>query len=198
MRLSGTASWRVEIRDDPLVDCALWIRDAERLPVAEDPLVPGPVDLDHPPGPISASDDALGTEWLGWWYSLVAPERRLHPPVLDAEPAYDTPDPLGLAPYPSLAAVVARRWPQAIRWQADRQRVRRQPDLASAAVSQTVAAVERNAGRPVAPFSVEFLVLPVRDEVIRQVSPVRFLVPEPAMEGPGWTGWLRSLFTRLG
>jgi hypothetical protein len=191
MRLSGTSSWRVAIGGDPLVDCALWIRDTERLPVADDPLVPGPADLDHPPGPISTSDDALGAEWLGWWFSLVAPERRLHAPVFDAEPAYGTPDPLGLAPYPALAAVVARRWPEAMRW-TRRHRAR------SMMVGQVVTEVERDLGRPVAPFSVEFIMLPVRDEVIRQVSQVRFLVPDPAVAGPGWTDWLRDLFTRLG
>jgi hypothetical protein len=193
MRLSGTTSWRVQIGGDPLVDCALWIRDTERLPVADDPLVPGPADVDHPPAPISTSDDVLGADWLGWWYSLVAPERRIHAPVLDAEPAYDTPDPLGLAPYPALAAVVARRWPEAMRWQ--NSRGHRAPSMT---VNQVVAEVERDLGRPVAPFNVEFLVLPVRDEIIRQVSQVRFLVPGPAMDRPDWTGWLRTLFTRLG
>ena len=34
--------------------------------------------------------------------------------------------------------------------------------------------------------------------VIRQASEVRFLVPEPAMDGARWSAWLRTLFTRLG
>jgi len=163
------------------------------LPVADDPLVPGPADLDHPPAPISTSDETLGAEWLGWWYSLVAPERRLPAPTFDAEPAYDTPDPLGLAPYPTLAAVVARRWREAMRWQNSRGH-----PAHTMTVTNVVAEVERDLGRPVAPFNVEFLVLPVRDEVIRPVSEVRFLVPEPAMDGARWSAWLRTLFTRLG
>jgi len=36
-----------------MMDCALWIRAAERLQIPPDPLVPGPLDIDRPPSPIS-------------------------------------------------------------------------------------------------------------------------------------------------
>ena len=54
-----------------------------------------------------------GEEWLAWWISLV--DRRPRPPLRvrppdHAEPAYDTPDSLGLARLPALCRPVARRW----------------------------------------------------------------------------------------
>jgi hypothetical protein len=194
MRRSGTDSWRVAVRSDPLIDCALWIRAAERLDVPPDPLVPGPADIDHPPAPISTADDTIARQWLGWWYTLIAPHQTPRPPDPALEPAYGSPDPLGLAPYPALAAVVTRRRSQAFEWH--HARSSGWPD--SSAINEVVAEVERSAGRAVRPFDVEFLLIPVRDDVIRRVDDRRHLVPSPVYHGPTWGPWLRALITRIG
>jgi hypothetical protein len=76
MRLSGTQSWQIRVGTNTLLDCALWIRAAERLAVPADPLVPGPLDLDRPPAPISTADEPIAAEWLVWWHSLVDPGAR--------------------------------------------------------------------------------------------------------------------------
>jgi hypothetical protein len=34
--------------------------------VPEDPLVPGPLDLDHAQAPISTADETIAAQWLGW------------------------------------------------------------------------------------------------------------------------------------
>jgi hypothetical protein len=175
------------------MECALWIRSAERLAVPPDPLVPGPLDLDRPPAPISAADDAIAGEWLGWWHSLVAPGSQA--PATASEPAYGTPDPLGLAPYPALAALVTRRWPQVLQWQASRIRTGPQP---SPNITEIVRDVERHAGRGVRPFRWEMILLPVRDDVIREVHPERHLVPERVYGSPPWIEWLRDRVQRLG
>jgi hypothetical protein len=196
MRLSGTDSWRVEVRTDSLIDCALWIRAAERLDVPPDPLVPGPADLTHPPAPISTADDDLADQWLSWWHSLIAPQRVTRAPDPSLEPAYGSPDPLGLAAYPALAAVVTQRWRQANDWHnAQHQRWRDRP---SPVIGEVVRDIERAAGHKVRAFRVEFILIPVRDDVIRAVDDNRYLVPLPVVEGPAWPAWLRSLFTRLG
>src|SRR6185503_14014207 len=125
----------------------------------------------------STSDDAIAGQWLGWWYSLVAPQRQsvVADPV--AEPAYGTPDPLGLAPYPELAMIVEHRWPQVHEWHSDRERAWvARPHPRTPMISDIVRDVERKAGRRVRPFTAELLLLPVRDEVIRPVEPDRYLV----------------------
>jgi hypothetical protein len=192
----GTRSWQVNVGSDHLMDGALWIRAAERLVVPPDPLVPGPLDLDHPPGPISAADDRLADEWLGWWHSLAAPGRGTGPAGPASEPAYGSPDPLGLAPYPALAALVTRRWMQAVAWQST---TRRPPQIpAPMTTNNVVREVETAAGRPVKPFFVQFILLPVRDDAIREVTPERYLVPARVYHTPQWAEWLRDLVTRIG
>jgi hypothetical protein len=187
----GTAS--------PMVECALWIRAAERLQIAEDPLVPGPLDIDRPPPPISTGDEVVCEQWLSWWYSLVAPLLQPQPLDIGLEPALDTPDPLGLAPFPVLAALVAKRWPQVREWQIERQRhPMAQRDPHSMLANDVVRELERAWGRRVRPFSLDFVLLPVRDDEIRKVDEERYLVPERVYHGPGWEGWLRDLVTRIG
>jgi hypothetical protein len=199
MRLSGTKSWQISVGTNMLIDCALWIRAVERLAVPADPLVPGPLDLERPPAPISTADESIAAEWLGWWHSLVDPAARGVPPGRMLEPAYDTPDPLGLAAYPLLAAIVTRRWQQASEWHHERQRKYIEAQLPpSPMISKQVAAFERALGRRVRPFTVEFVLIAVRDEVIREINPQRYLVPDKVYDGPNWAGWIRDLVARVG
>lgn len=53
--------------------------------------------------------------------------------------------------------------------------------------------LERELGRKARPFSLEFVLLPVRDNQVRPVGPDRFLVPERVYDGPQWPGLLRGL-----
>jgi hypothetical protein len=186
---------------ESLLDCALWIRAAERIDVPADPLVPGPLDVHPLPDPTVVADAALGAEWLRWWWSLVdSPDPRPRPPLDPApEPAYDTPDPLGLARLPALRSLVAQRWPEARRWHAARLRDERGAyRVPSADNGHTVGAVEREFGRRLRPFHVEFVLLPVRDDAIRRVDEHRYLVPERVYGGPAWSSWLRELVRRIG
>jgi hypothetical protein len=183
-----------------LIDCALWIRATERIDVPADPLVPGPLDIDALPAATVVADAALGIEWLHWWWSLVdPPDRRPRLPLGPApEPAYDTPDPLGLARLPALRDLVARQWPEARRWHSRRALDKDRHRVPAAGDSRTVLAVERELGRRLRPFDVEFILLPVRDDTIRRVYDGRYLVPERVYAGPAWSSWLRELVKRVG
>ncbi|WP_123557618.1 hypothetical protein [Micromonospora sp. HM5-17] len=199
----GPISWRMGVRRwDQLLDCALWMRAAERIEPPPHRLVPGPLDVAQPPAPTRGGDvpdEVLGAEWLGWWLSLVDPTRQPIRSGADLEPAYDTPDPLGLAPYPALRRIVAQRWPEARDWHAARQRAGYERPGPTSAISGTVVyEIERSLGRPLRPFSVEFILLPVRDEVIRRVDAEHYLVPEQVHDSPRWTIWLRNLVSRIG
>jgi hypothetical protein len=200
VRLNGFDSWRMAIGSaSPMVNCALWIRAAERLQIPEDPLVPGPLDIDRPPPPISIGDEGISKQWLGWWRSLVAPRQWNQPPDRFLEPAHGTPDPLGLAPFPVLAAVVARRWPQALEWLSVQERRKAEgPGPQAGIPNEVVRDLERMLGRRARPFNVEFILLPVLDEQIRQVDDEHYLVPERVYLGPGWERWLRGLVARIG
>lgn len=196
----GPISWRIGIRRwEYLVDCALWIRAGERIEVPAHRLVPGPLDHDELLRPSRPPGHVPGTEWLGWWLSLVDPAGQRPCPPADLEPADDTPDPLGLAPWPALSRVVAERWPEAHEWHVARQR----DSLgllrpASSVTGDVVRRVEASLGRSVRPFSVEILLLPVRDDVIRRVAQERYLVPERVHDSPRWRVWLRDLVLRIG
>ena len=48
------------------------------------------------------------------------------------------------------------------------------------------------------PFRAEIVLIPVRDDVIRQIGPQRYLVPEHLYDGPLWSAWIRDLVARLG
>ncbi|MGH3294919.1 MAG: hypothetical protein ACRDP7_24285, partial [Trebonia sp.] len=100
----------------------------------------------------------------------------------------------GLGGWPALQRVVAARWQEATDWH------RRRKIAALAAGPphdlRTVHAVrdlERELGRRVKPFDLDFALLPVRDDQIRQPRPGRYLVPERLRDGPRWPQLLREL-----
>jgi hypothetical protein len=158
---------------------------------------------DLPPPLGEAHGPRLGDEWLAWWISLV--DRRPRPPVLppddDAEPAHDTPDPLGLARLPALRGHVTRRWTEFLHWRTAYHRAHgtfasRRPvgDLRD---NDAVRDVEATLGRRAAPFSLTFTLLPVRDDRIRLVETAHYLVPERVYLDAGWSAWLRTVVAEV-
>ena len=127
MQEAGKPSWRIVVRRwEQLIDSALWIRAAERLDVPAGGVIPGPLDIDPVPAPSTSSGPPTGPG-AGVGGLVALPGGRAGPGAASRgtrspEPAYDTPDPLGLAGRPALRAVVARRWPEMRDWQAERTR----------------------------------------------------------------------------
>jgi hypothetical protein len=201
MEVAGTRSWRIsEDRWPEVFDLALWFRAAERIGVPAGGIVPGPADIDALPDRSAAPADEteLAAGWLAWWQALAgAPplrepldRSRLPSPVMFMEP----PDFAGLAGWPALQRVVAARWREAKDWHDRRKRAGLvagpRHDMRTV---QTVRDLERELGRPVKPFDLDFALLPVRDDQIRQVRPGRYLVPEGLRDGPRWPQVLREL-----
>jgi hypothetical protein len=117
------------------------------------------------------------------------------------EPAFDTPDPLGLAQLPVLRGLVARRWNEFQHWRTAYHRAygtftSRRP-VGDLRETNTVRDVEVTLGRKAAPFHLRFTLLPVRDDRIRLVAPGQYLVPERVYLGAGWSAWLRTVVTEV-
>lgn len=200
MELAGSRSWRIsEDRWSEAFDVALWFRAAERIDVPAGGIVPGPAEIDPPPARSAAPADhtELAAGWLAWWQALAgAPPLRepLDPSRPPPELAFVGPDAAGLAGWPVLQRVVAARWREATNWHDRRKRA----GLAAGPPHdlRTVHAVrdlERELGRQVKPFELDFVLLPVRDDQVRQVRPDRYLIPESLRDGPRWPSLLREI-----
>src|SRR5689334_9341327 len=195
-----------------LYDVALWVRAAERINVRSGGIVPGPLDIE--PLPEATTDGAdLVEGWLGWWQALTSQPRwpvgRLvdlaaEGPVMAGPPPvqvqFAPPEFPGLSPWPSLHRVVLARWPQAHGWHNARKTTGLR-DLRhhhrAGREGEVVAEVERALGRRVPAFDVEFIVVPVLDQNIRQLAETRYLVPEMVYSTPKWAQWLRALVVEL-
>jgi hypothetical protein len=206
----GDLSWRIAVdRWNQEYDWALWLRAAERIDAPAGGAVPGPLDLDPLPAPTADADPAeLRTGWLAWWRALTT--RPSWQPVdgwPDLPPrdwpgfVAGPPDFAGLADWPELQRVAAARWTEADAWHDPRKlagiQAMHQDPAAQLRNNRTVGEVEKRLRRRVPPFSLEFILLPVRDEEIRQPRPERYLVPERVYDSPRWTDWLGLLVTRL-
>lgn len=200
MRFTRVTGWRISVRaDDGTTVFALWLRDVEGIAVPASPLVPGPLDMGElPPSPDGEHDPLLGEEWLAWWVSLV--DRRERPPPLppddDVQPAFDTPDPLGLARLPALRGLVTRHWDRFQEWRIAHRRAHgtfadRRP--AGLRDNDVVREVEAALGRKARPFHLSFTLLPVRDDRVVPAGPHHCLVPERVYLGAGWPAWLRPV-----
>jgi hypothetical protein len=209
MQLLGSRSWQIHVqRAAQQYDLPLWIRAAEGIEAAG-ALVPGPLEIDPPPPP-SATEPGpdLAEGWTAWWHAVVrqprpagpaAADRSLAPPGFAApDMSFGPPDFAGLTGWPALHEVVIRRWIEAHEWHSRRKRAAadRLPRNGSVE-NRVVREVERSLGRPVPPFVVEFVVLPVRDEQVRRVHEGRYLVPERVHDGTGWADELRRVVNRL-
>jgi hypothetical protein len=200
MELAGSRSWRIsEDRWSEAFDVALWFRAAERIDVPAGGIVPGPAEIDALPDRAiaHAGEAELAAGWLAWWQALAGVPPLRAPLALSRPPpelVFMGPDPAGLAGWPALQRVVAARWREAKDWHDRRKRA----GLAAGPPHdmRTVHAVrglERELGRRVKPFELDFVLLPVRDDQVRQVRPDRFLVPESLRDGPDWPRLLREL-----
>jgi len=200
MRLAGSPSWRIsEDQWSESFDVVLWFRAAERIEVAAGGMVPGAADVTPLPDPGTDPSQAaeLAAGWLAWWHALIEmpplspPSGPAYPPALLA---FDPPDFPGLAGWPALHRAVARRWRQAYDWHDARVKAGLEAGLhRDARTGQVVAELERELGRKARPFSLDLVLLPVRDEEIRQVGTDRYLVPERVYDGPRWPALLRGL-----
>jgi hypothetical protein len=202
MRPGGSQSWQIRVaRAELHYDLALWIRAAERIPVQAGGLVPGPLDLDPAPVPSALHGAGLVAGWLDWWYELANLPRAGGPgrPARPPEAGYGPPNFDSLAGWPALQAIAVRRWRQGHAWHTARrpQSIERQRALALRE-TEIVRDVESSLGRRVGPFTLEFIVLPVRDDEVRMVSATRYLVPEQVYDAEGWASWLARLVTSLG
>ena len=56
-----------------------------------------------------------------------------------------------------------------------------------------MAGLERELARKARPFSLDLVLLPVRDDQNRPAGADRYLVPERVYDGPQWLGLLRGL-----
>jgi len=201
MRVAGSSSWRIsEDRWPEAFDVALWFRAAERIDVASGGVVPGPADIEPLPEPGTDPSHAaeLAAGWLAWWHSLTGmpplapPSGMSHPPAVMAfSGSAGFP---GLAGWPVLQRAVARRWRQAQDWHNARMQAGLEAGLYhDRRTGQVVAGLERELGRAARPFSVDFVLLPVRDDQIRPAGADRYLVPERVHDGPQWPDLLRTL-----
>jgi hypothetical protein len=201
MEVAGTRSWRIsEDRWSEAFDLALWFRAAERIVVLAGGVIPGPAEIDPLPDRSTALADEteLAAGWLAWWQVLTGARPLREPPDPSRLPSAmvftGPPDYAGLAGWPVLQRVVAARWREARDWH-DR---RKKAGLAAGPrhdmrTVQTVRDLERDLGRRVKPFELDFVLLPVRDDQIRQIRPDRYLVPESLRDGPRWPRLLREL-----
>jgi hypothetical protein len=204
MEVAGTRSWRMsEDRWPEVISIALWLRAAERIAVpadGPDGVVPGETDIDPVPPPTAAASEAaeLAAGWLAWWRALVlAPPLRepVDPDRAPSELAFaGPPDFAALAQWPALRLAGVARWREAAEWNASRVRAGMNAGLMrDLRANQVVRDLERELGRPVRPFELDIVIVPVRDDQIRSLGPARYLVPERVRDGPGWPRLLREL-----
>jgi hypothetical protein len=156
--------------------------------------------IDPVPEPSIASAGDLASDWWRWWDEVVS---HAQPPPGDErppEPAFVPPD-FGAARFPRLHRVVTARWREAYGWHSRRKmtglRVMHRAGGPGPHEGTVVREVAQGLGRPVPPFDLDLIVLPVADDEVREVSPTRYLVPEPVYTGPDWPDRLRPIITRL-
>ena len=215
MRYAGASgSWSISIGEwDERVDAALWLRDAERIPVAPEEAVPGPLDLDPLPAPSMGpgSADPMVEGWLFWWRTVVGVQRELPEDVRDrllARPEGQE-SPTGLAAldaFPELQRLAAARRPEFRAWHNARKRAgieARRVELGDGShrvrspEGEAVRTVEAETGHRAAPFRLRLLMLPVREDRIRSVGDRTFLVPERVRGTEAYDSWLRRLVRAL-
>jgi hypothetical protein len=170
------------------------------------PVPPSPTATPVPPSPTATPESAteLAEGWLAWWHAVLRQPRPQPPTEPGQPPALPTgfddfwpPVFRGLRPWPALREVARRRWPQAHEWHSARARAaiaaRSFPSLRE---NDAVRGVRRRLHRRLAPFRLELMVVPVRDDEIRHIEATRYLVPERVYAGAQWPQLLEPLIVR--
>lgn len=188
-------------------------RRAYRSPAAE--LVPGPLDEDELPPPSAGDQDpGLPAAWLTWWAAIARDDD-----TVGARPDLDVlarDERLGPGVDGGLCVVVDRRFAEFRRWHGARKErgVRQWHEMLEQAgahrwraarrddgsfrpdplrETHLVADLERRLGQKAPPFVLDLVLLPVRDDVVREVRPDRYLVPERVYDGADWPRLLEPL-----
>lgn len=199
MRVAGPPSWRIsEDRWPEAFDVALWFRAADRIDVASEGGVPGHQMLSRCRTRVRTRRTPPSWPRAGWpggirWSGcpLSPPFDPAHPPALLA---FSPPDFPSLAAWPALRRAVTGRWRRAYDWHNARKKAGLEAGLHhNRRTGQVVAELERELGRKARPFSLDFVLLPVRDEQVRPAGTDRYLVPERVYDGPRWPRLLRGL-----
>jgi hypothetical protein len=201
MHHAGSPSWEVRVdRWSQRYDVPLWIRAAERINVPAGGVIPGPLEADVLPSP-SLSVEAtpeLVSGWETWWKAVVDPPAvidRSAPP--EAGP-YDPPDFSGLARWPTLQRVSRSRWPEIREWNSERKRAGIKRGIhVNGQIDSTMRQLELALGRAAAPFTLDLVLVPVRDDEVRRIGFGRYLVPEFLYDGPKWPTVVRDLLVPL-
>jgi hypothetical protein len=160
------------------------------------------LEIDPLPEPTPGPGAEMADGWLVWWDSVLQAGTPGFSPatgLLRPDLSFSPPGFEGLDPWPAFRQIVLRRWRRAHDWHTERKRSgiaqHIPPEPKDTLLVQEV---ERSLGRPVKPFVLELILLPVLDDEVRRVHETRYLVPEQVYDGPGWPDVLRPLVISLG
>lgn len=193
MRVTGTASWQIRVTESSEQhERALWIRNAERIPVRPSGRVPEDLDLCATSTPTtSVLDPAAAAEaWTAWWTHLLETWASN-----EDSPGTE----FDFSAWPGLRDVVLNRLDEARTWSHTRQQMRSSESQSEerTRTANVVKRLERELGQKAPPFRVSFLVLPVLEDELRPVRVNHYLVPERIYRGAAWPAVLRDLIRPL-
>jgi hypothetical protein len=192
LHTDGNGSWRIDVRrDEQSLVWALWIRAAERIDVPDHDSVPGPLDIDPLPAPGEDTGPDLGRQWLQWWLGLLSIPRD---DVRTTAREFGPPNFSGAADWRELQTVIQRRWPEAEAWR--RSALAAERDADRDATWQVIDDVTRAIDRPLRPFSIEILTVPVRDDTVRMIAENRYLVADRLLATRAWRAHLDRMIRR--
>jgi hypothetical protein len=209
MYIAGRDTWRIEIDEPSVLRIALYIRDVEELPVEGEPEIPvlepspavWPVWARRAPGPLEAVGDrysidkeAAANQWARWWRHLLdtgdTALKELRPPKFSL-----------FWRFPELQLLIQHHYVRAVAWAdaiGDNPRVKRDHLAAGARLSDMVADLERDAGRPSLPFDLRIIVIPVQTKHAWVLSPNRMLLTHNLIADDESTlDWLRRRMRAL-
>jgi hypothetical protein len=137
----------------------------------------------------------MGEGWTLWWNALLANPPRRPTSASDVRTGpFDPPEFAGLQDWPDLQQIVQTRAREAYQWSTMRQQAALRAGLPSdMRANEVVSALEGEMGRPVHPFNLTLVILPVLDDEVRDVGPQRYIVPERVCLVPRWSRILHTL-----
>jgi hypothetical protein len=203
MYIAGRDTWRIEIDEPSVLRIALYVRDVEHLPVDTGPEIPPldpgpevwPVWARRAPGPLEAVAErygldvaVAGSQWFRWWRHLLdagdVALKELQPPRFSL-----------FWRFPELQSLIRLHYERALAWSdavGDNPRVKRDHIAAGTRLSEMVADLERDVGRPALPFDLRIIVIPVQTKHAWVLSPYRILLTHHLIADDESTlDWLR-------